>query len=51
MKVLADKLTSIDAPVAEEDQVVTLLGSLPASFSTVVTTCTLEARYKRNHNC
>ena len=37
MKLLADRLASIGAPVSEEDQVVTLLGSLPASFSTVVT--------------
>ena len=42
MKVLADKLASIGAPVSEEDKVVTLLGSLPASFATVVTA--LEAR-------
>ena len=39
---LADKLASIGAPVSEEDKVVTLLGSLPASFVTVVTA--LEAR-------
>ena len=42
MKMLADKLASIGAPVSEEDQVVTLLGSLPASFATTVTA--LEAR-------
>ena len=42
MKMLADKLATIDAAVSEEDQVVTLLGSLPASFATVVTA--LEAR-------
>ena len=42
MKMLADKLASIGAPVSEEDQVVTLLGSLPAPFATVVTA--LEAR-------
>ena len=42
MKELTDKLRSIDAPITEEDQVVTLLGSLPSSFSTVVTA--LEAR-------
>ena len=42
MKMLADKLALIGAPVSEEDQVVTLLGSLPASFATVVTA--LEAR-------
>ena len=42
MKKLTDKLSSIGAPISEEDQVVTLLGSLPPSFSTVVTV--LEAR-------
>ncbi len=42
MKVLADKLASIGAPISDEDQVVTLLGSLPSSFTTVVTA--LEAR-------
>ena len=42
MKELTDKLSSIGAPISEEDQVVTLLGSLPPSFSTVVTA--LEAR-------
>ena len=42
MKELTDKLSSIGAPISEEDQVVTLLGSLPSSFSNVVTA--LEAR-------
>ena len=42
MKELTDKLSLIGAPISEEDQVVTLLGSLPSSFSTVVTA--LEAR-------
>lgn len=42
MKELTDKLSSIGAPISEEDQVVTLLGSLPSSFSIVVTA--LEAR-------
>ena len=42
MKELTDKLSSIGAPNSNEDQVVTLLGSLPSSFSTVVTA--LEAR-------
>ena len=42
MKVLADKLASIGAPVSDEDQVVTLLGSLPSSFAIVVTA--LESR-------
>lgn len=42
MKELTDRLASIGAPIAEEDQVVTLLGSLPPSYSTIVTA--LEAR-------
>ena len=42
MKELTDKLASIGAAIAEEDQVVTLLGSLPSSYSTIVTA--LEAR-------
>ena len=42
VKDLTDKLSLIGAPISEEDQVVTLLGSLPPSFSTVVTA--LEAR-------
>ena len=42
MKELSDQLAAIGAPVTEEDQVVTLLGSLPKSFSTLVTA--LEAR-------
>lgn len=42
MKELTDKLSSIGAPISEEDCVVTLLGSLPSSFSSVVTA--LEAR-------
>ena len=42
MKELSDQLSAIDAPITEEDQVVTLLGSLPKSFSTLVTA--LEAR-------
>lgn len=42
MKEITDRLASIGAPVAEEDQVVTLLGSLPRSYSTLVTA--LEAR-------
>ena len=37
MKELTDKLAAINAPIAEEDQVVTLLGSLPPSYSTLVT--------------
>ena len=42
MKELTDRLAAIKAPVAEEDQVVTLLGSLPSSYLTLVTA--LEAR-------
>ena len=42
MKELTDRLAAIGAPIAEEDQVVTLLGSLPKSFSTLVTA--LESR-------
>ena len=37
MKELSDQLAAIGAPITEEDQVVTLLGSLPRSFSTLVT--------------
>ena len=37
MKNLTDNLAAIRAPVYEEDQVVTLLGSLPDSYSTLVT--------------
>ena len=37
MKELRNKLNSIAAPISEEDQVVTLLGSLPSSFSAAVT--------------
>ena len=42
MKELVDRLAAIGAPISEEDQVVTLLGSLPRSYSTLVTA--LEAR-------
>ena len=42
MKELTDKLAAIGAPISEEDQVVTLLGSLPSDYSTLVTA--LEAR-------
>ena len=42
MKDITDKLAAIGAPVSEEDQVVTLLGSLPKSFATLVTA--IEAR-------
>ena len=42
MKELTDRLAAIGAAIAEEDQVVTLLGSLPARYQTLVTA--LEAR-------
>ena len=42
MKEITDKLASIGAKVAEEDEVVTLLGSLPSSYSGLVPA--LEAR-------
>ena len=42
MKLLTDRLAAINCPISEEDQVVTLLGSLPRSFATLVTA--LEAR-------
>lgn len=37
MKEITDKLASFGAPISEEDQVVTLLGSLLQSYSTLVT--------------
>jgi len=42
MKELTNKLAAIGAPISEEDQVVTLLSSLPPSYSTLVTA--IEAR-------
>jgi len=42
MKELADRLAAINAPISEEDQIVTLLRSLPSSYSILVTA--LEAR-------
>jgi hypothetical protein len=42
MKELTDKLSAIGSPISEEDQVVSLLGSLPQSYSALVTA--LEAR-------
>ena len=42
MKGITDKLAAIGAPISEEDQVVTLLGSLPRGFATLVTA--IEAR-------
>ena len=46
MKELTDKLSSIGALISEDDQVVTLLRSLPSSVSTVVTA--LKARADAN---
>ena len=37
MKELTDKLAAIGAPISDEDQVVTLLGSPPSDYSTLVT--------------
>ena len=37
MRDVTDKLAAIGAPIPDEDQVVTLLGSLPRSFVTIVT--------------
>ena len=37
MKEITDRLAAIGAPISEEDQVVTLLGSLPPSYSNLVT--------------
>ena len=37
MKELTDRLAAMGAPITEEDQVVMLLGSLPKSYSTFVT--------------
>ena len=42
MKEVADRLAAIGSPIAEEDQLVSLLGSLPRSYYTIVTA--LEAR-------
>ena len=42
MKDITDKLAAIGAPISEDDQVVTLLGSLPRSLATLVTA--IEAR-------
>ena len=43
MKEIIDRLASIGAPISEEDQVVTLLGSLPQSYSTLVTALEVHA--------
>jgi len=42
MKELTNRLAAVGAPIAEEDQVVNILGSVPTKFSTLVTS--LEAR-------
>ena len=42
MNELTNRLAAINVPIAEEDQIVTLLGNLPSTNSTLVTT--LEAR-------
>ena len=42
MKEITDRLAAIGAPISEEDQVVTMLGSVPPSYSALVTT--LESR-------
>ena len=42
MKELTDKLAAIGALISEDNQVVTLLGTLPHSYATLVTA--LEAR-------
>ena len=34
MKEITDKLALVGDPISEEDQVVTLLGSLPSSYAT-----------------
>jgi len=44
MKELPDKLAAVNSFISEEDQVVTLLGSLPSSYSILVTA--LEARFE-----
>ena len=46
MKEVSDRLAAIGSPISEEDQMVTLLGSLPHSYSTIVTA--LEARGSDN---
>ena len=38
MKEITDRLAAIGAPISEEDQVVTLLGRLPPTYSALVTT-------------
>ena len=46
MKNMADRQAAIGAKISSEDQVVTLLGSLPEGYSTLVTA--LEARADEN---
>lgn len=46
MKDLTDKLAAINAAISEEDQVVTLLGSLPSSYTNLITV--LEAKSDLN---
>ena len=48
MKDIADKLAAIGAPISEEDQVVTLLGSLPGSYATLVTALEATMMAKTN---
>ena len=49
MKELKDRVVATKVPIPEEDQVVTLLGSLPPSYSSLVTALkardTLSLRY------
>ena len=49
MKELMDRLAAIKAPIAEEDEVITLLESLPLSYSSLVTVLeamdTISLRY------
>ena len=47
MKEITDKLASIGSPITEEDQVVTLLGSLPHSYSTLVTALETHAKFNK----
>ena len=49
MKEITDKLAAIGAPISEEDQVVTLLGSLPKSYSALVTTLECSEGVKLNY--
>jgi len=44
MKELTNKLAAVNSFITEEDQVVTLLGSLHSSYSTLITA--LEARFE-----